>query len=288
MIEGTGFEAGSTVKIGSKRPAWKSSPQPKSRPRPPRPPPAKTRLSSAPRRRPLSQRHRIHVSAPPTVTSISPTEGSTEGETLVKIKGTGFIKGSTLTIGTSVAEFVVVSPTEIIAETAAESAGKYPVVVADKFGTASGPVEYTYVTPPAIVPGDAIGADSNAVTLASVASPPVASGTSATSPTPTHSAIRLAASVSNGLVHVHVTPTGSRTGRVLVTLRLMRGKQLLAELTHTVTIAGTQSLTFTMKLPSAASRLATNLRASAAYVGSPGTGSPTVAIALVHTTHKSR
>ncbi|HTU80376.1 MAG TPA: IPT/TIG domain-containing protein, partial [Solirubrobacteraceae bacterium] len=219
--------------------------------------------------------------APPTVTSISPTEGSSEGETVVKIKGTGFIKGSTVKIGVSVAAFVVVSATEIIAETAAETAGKYPVVVADKFGTADGPVEYTYVTP-ALDAGAMGDAGSNAVTLGSVASPPAHVATSK------RNAIRLTATVSDGVAHVHVTPTGSRTGRVRVQLRLVRGQQSLAVLTHTVTIVGTKSLTFTMKLPSAASRLANKLQASAAYVGSPGVGSPTVTVALAHTTHKSR
>ena len=85
--------------------------------------------------------------APPTVTSISPAEGSSEGETAVEITGTGFIKGSTLRIGGSPAVFVVVSATEIVAETAAESAGIGEVVVSDKYGSSRAGPSFTYVTP---------------------------------------------------------------------------------------------------------------------------------------------
>ncbi len=84
--------------------------------------------------------------APPTVTAISPAEGSTEGGTVVKITGTGFIKGSTLTIGGSAAAFVVVSATEIVAETAAASAGKDEVVVSDQYGSSRGGPSFTYLT----------------------------------------------------------------------------------------------------------------------------------------------
>jgi IPT/TIG domain len=84
--------------------------------------------------------------APPTVTAISPAEGSSEGGTVVQITGTGFIKGSTLAIGSSPVAFVVVSATEIVAETAATPAGKDEVVVSDRYGASRDGPGFAYVT----------------------------------------------------------------------------------------------------------------------------------------------
>jgi hypothetical protein len=89
--------------------------------------------------------------APPSVTSISPAEGSTAGGTSVKIKGTGFLKGSTVSIGKAATSVVVVSETEITAKTAAaEAAGKAEVVVTSEVGSSSGSTSFTYATPPAV------------------------------------------------------------------------------------------------------------------------------------------
>jgi len=89
--------------------------------------------------------------APPKVTSISPTEGSTAGGTAVKIKGTGFLKGSTVAIGGGEAtSVVVVSETEITAKTAATAAGKDEVVVSDTSGPSTAGPSFTFVTPPTV------------------------------------------------------------------------------------------------------------------------------------------
>jgi hypothetical protein len=82
--------------------------------------------------------------APPTITSITPSEGSKEGGTVVKIKGTGFVEGATVTIGSKATEVVVVSETEITAKTAA-GAGKDEVVVTDSRGASTGGPIFTYV-----------------------------------------------------------------------------------------------------------------------------------------------
>ena len=74
---------------------------------------------------------------PPTVTSVTPTQGSTLGGTAVKIKGTGFVEGAKVKIGAEATSVVVVSATEITAKTAAGSAGKDEVVVVDEKGTSS-------------------------------------------------------------------------------------------------------------------------------------------------------
>ena len=69
----------------------------------------------------------------------------------VKIKGTGFLKGSTVTIGKAAASVVWVSETELTAKTAAGSVGEVEVVVTDEIAvSASSGVMFTYVTPPTV------------------------------------------------------------------------------------------------------------------------------------------
>jgi IPT/TIG domain len=286
VIKGTGFEEGSTVTIGKAATEVKIESETEIK--------AKTASATA------AGKDKVVVTLPdgvaseskveytyvagPTVTSISPTEGSTEGETAVRIKGTGFMKHSTVKIGsTAVAAYIVVSSTEIVAETAPASAGKDKVIVDDSFGMAEGPAEYTYVTPPA--EEDAM---QSAAAPASLALPPVVSPAPTPSLTSTRKALQITATVSGRLVLVHLTPAARRAGRVLVTLRLVHGKHLLATLTHTVTVTDNQSLTFTLRLPAAARHAATELRAGAAYAGSTSGASPTVTVALARTSRKPR
>lgn len=85
----------------------------------------------------------------PTVTSISPAEGTTKGSTSVTIKGTLFVKGATVTIGGAAATSVTVKKAgEITAKTPAGSAGSAEVVVSDSAGTSSAGATFTYVAPP--------------------------------------------------------------------------------------------------------------------------------------------
>ena len=67
---------------------------------------------------------------PPTVTSITPTSGTTAGGTAVLIRGTGFVPRATVTIGSVATHARVVSETEIEAKTVATPAGTDEVVVA--------------------------------------------------------------------------------------------------------------------------------------------------------------
>jgi hypothetical protein len=83
--------------------------------------------------------------APPAVTSISPTEGSTAGGTAVKVKGTGFLKGSSVTIGKAARSVEIISETEIKAETPAFAEGETEVVVEDQYGASSGGVKFKFV-----------------------------------------------------------------------------------------------------------------------------------------------
>jgi tripartite motif-containing protein 71 len=83
----------------------------------------------------------------PTVTSIEPSTGPAAGGTQVKIKGSGFLAGSTVKIGSSATSVEVVSETEIKAKTAATAAGPEEVSVSDVNGTSSLGPTYTYLPP---------------------------------------------------------------------------------------------------------------------------------------------
>jgi hypothetical protein len=66
----------------------------------------------------------------PTVTTITPTSGTTAGGTSVSITGTGFLAGATVSLGGTAASGVtVVNSTTITATTAAHAAGAVNVVV---------------------------------------------------------------------------------------------------------------------------------------------------------------
>ena len=88
------------------------------------------------------------AATPPTVTTVTPSSGSTVGGASVKIKGTGFVAGAKVTIGSEATAVNVVSAKEIKATTAATAAGSYNVVVSDANGTSSGGPSYTYIAPP--------------------------------------------------------------------------------------------------------------------------------------------
>lgn len=85
--------------------------------------------------------------AAPTVTSISPTSGSTSGGTSVTITGANFVSGATVSLGGSAATGVtVVSSTSITATTTAHAAGAVNVVVTNpdtQSGTLNSGFTYT-------------------------------------------------------------------------------------------------------------------------------------------------
>ena len=90
--------------------------------------------------------------APPTVTGVSPSSGSTAGGTAVTISGTNFATGAGVTFGTAAAtNVVVVSSTTITATTPAGSVGAVTVTVTNP-GSLSGSLGggYTYVVTPTV------------------------------------------------------------------------------------------------------------------------------------------
>ena len=84
----------------------------------------------------------------PTVTSISPSTGTTAGGTSVTITGTNFTGATSVSIGGTAATGVtVVSATSITATTPAKAAGTASVLVTTAGGTNSTNTLFTYTTP---------------------------------------------------------------------------------------------------------------------------------------------
>lgn len=107
------------------------------------------------------------------VASIAPASGSALGGTTVTIRGTGFLSGATVTIGSAATSVDVISESEITATTAATAAGSDEVVVSDENGTSKGGPSYTYysTTPPTIVTGTASPVNSDSATLSATVNP---------------------------------------------------------------------------------------------------------------------
>jgi IPT/TIG domain len=106
----------------------------------------------------------------PTVSAISPVEGSTAAGTSVTVTGSGFVSGASVKIGGKATAVTVVSPTEITARTPAHVAGSYEVAVTDLDGTSSAGPSYTYVAPPkprvdSISPNEGSTSGATAVTI---------------------------------------------------------------------------------------------------------------------------
>ncbi len=82
----------------------------------------------------------------PAISSLEPNSGPTTGGTRVKITGSGFLPGATVTIGEPATEVEVVSETEIKATTAPGQAGAREVLVADDGGVMSTGPAFTYLS----------------------------------------------------------------------------------------------------------------------------------------------
>ena len=83
----------------------------------------------------------------PTVTAVEPQSGPESGGSEVTIKGTGFVTGAAVVIGSPAESVEVISPTEIRATTAATAAGSDEVVVSDSNGTSQNGPLFTYTSP---------------------------------------------------------------------------------------------------------------------------------------------
>ena len=92
-----------------------------------------------------------YVTPPTTISSVSPTSGSTAGGTAITITGTSLTNVTSVTVdGVAATSVVVVSSTSVTAVTPAGTVGAKNVVVTTPNGTASAADAFTYVTQPTI------------------------------------------------------------------------------------------------------------------------------------------
>jgi hypothetical protein len=93
--------------------------------------------------------------AAPTLAAVSPATGPTAGGTPLTLTGTGFVAGTTVTLGGAPAtDVVVASATVLTATTPAGLAGPADVVVANANGSAVLPDGFTYLAPGAVLLAD--------------------------------------------------------------------------------------------------------------------------------------
>ncbi len=107
---------------------------------------------------------------PPSVSSITPSEGSTAGASKVTIYGSGFLAGATVKIGGRATSVKVLSSSEITAKTPSHAAGSDEVTVTDEDGASSDGPQFTYVAPPkpsvsSIVPSEGSTTGATVVTI---------------------------------------------------------------------------------------------------------------------------
>jgi len=83
----------------------------------------------------------------PTISSISPTSGSTSGGTSVTITGTNFVSGATVRFGGTNAAVNSLSSTSILATSPGHVAGTFPVTVTNPDGQSASYTGFTYQCP---------------------------------------------------------------------------------------------------------------------------------------------
>jgi len=152
--------------------------------------------------------------APPTVTSVSPSSGSTSGGTSVTIIGTNFASGATVSFGSNAATNVsVVNGTTITATTPAGTAGAVTVTVT--VGGQSGSVAngFTYTVQPTVTAVSPNSGSTSGGTAVTITGTNFASG--ATVSFGSNAATNV--TVVNGTTITATTPAGG-AGSVIVTV----------------------------------------------------------------------
>jgi hypothetical protein len=97
----------------------------------------------------------------PTITSVSPNNGTTGGGTTVTVTGTNFIDAGASTFltfgGINASSFSIVSPTQITATTPAHAAGAVNVVFTNPGGSGTRTSGFTYYTPTVTTVSPSVG-----------------------------------------------------------------------------------------------------------------------------------
>ena len=168
------------------------------------------------------------VAPAPTVTGVSPANGTTFGGTSVTLTGNGFIGVAAVKFGgTDAASFTVVNATTITAVTPARAAGAVSVVVTTPAGSNTANSFFTFITPPAptvsgVSPSSGVNTGGTSVTITGTeflgATSVTFGGTAATNFTVVNSTTITATAPAGatGAVSVVVTtPSGSNPANTL-------------------------------------------------------------------------
>jgi Domain of unknown function (DUF1929)/IPT/TIG domain len=200
----------------------------------------------------------------PTVTSISPTSGTTSGGTPVTITGTGFLSGATATFGgTAAAGVTVASSTSITAITPAHATGTVSVVITNtdsQSGTLSNGFNYVVVNPAptvsSISPASGTSNGGTAVTITGTGflsgARVTLGGTAATNVTVQNSTSITATSAvhPSGTVDVVVSNTDNQTGSLAngYTYTSSLGLELSPGDPNSATVNAGQTASYTLAL----------------------------------------
>lgn len=121
---------------------------------------------------PKTKARQFSYGSVPKVTSITPTSGWVEGGTAVTVTGSGFKTATAVQVGGVAARWTVVSDTKLVATTPAHAAGRFPILVLNKYGSsaATAAATFTYVAHPlptiaAISPASGSTSGGNTVTI---------------------------------------------------------------------------------------------------------------------------
>ena len=165
-----------------------------------------------------SANDQFFYSAPPTVTTISPSAGPLGGGTTVTITGTNLLRASAVKFGTTNATFATVSATQINATAPVEPAGTVDVTVTTPGGTTSTGAgdKYSYTNGPSVAAispnsGPTAGGTSVTITGANIDNPTAVKFGANTATIDSHSATQIVATSpagSAGTVDVTVTTAG--------------------------------------------------------------------------------
>ena len=175
----------------------------------------------------------VTSSAPPTLTSVAPSSGSTAGATSVTLTGTNFTGATAVTFGgTAATGFTVNNATTITATTPAHAAGAVNVTVTTAGGSATRTNSYTYT-----VPAPTVGPVSATVAANSSANPLTLSlsGGAATS-------VAVASAASHGTAtasgtSITYTPTAGYSGSDSFTYTATNASGTSSPATVTITVS---------------------------------------------------
>ena len=144
-LEGSGFLPGATVTIGGEATSVEVLSESKLTARTPAHAPGSDEVVVSDEYGTSSHGPSFTYFPQPIVTSVTPASGPTSGGTTITIEGSGFVAGvTTVTIGGVAASVTVISPSKLIATTAAAPAGSYEVVVSNGGTNSSGGPSFTY------------------------------------------------------------------------------------------------------------------------------------------------